>query len=374
MDRRGRHRLQLLTACAVVLATGCSGEDEARLRPAAAAGDGWELNAVARGVKPTLALDAESRPAVAYVRQGVGGWVDFASAADDWNSVRISEGNYAGPADLDFDDDGRPHVAWHDHELAEVSPRYGNLVHAVRDGGAWRVGKARDQGHDGFQTSIAVAGPVVHAAGIEPIQYQTDQGVEHYVLENGTWSVASIGTGPLEYSYDVSLAVTRAGAALTYFDDRAEALVYAEQGDASWRLERVATGQESGEFSSLAFDAVDRPHVAFSRANGDILLASRDEAGWEIERVARERFSSAVALAFHTDGRPAIAFANREGVRFAVRTMGRWDVVTVATANERPFGKRVSLEVDGEGAPHVAFYELTRSKPLRGVVVYATAS
>jgi hypothetical protein len=370
MDRRGGYGLQLLGLLALL--AGCSGgEENPELRPAAAAGDGWTLNALARGVKPTLALDAEGRPAVAYVRQGVGGWVDFAAAADDWKAVRISEGNYAGPADLDFDDEGRPHVAWHDHELAEVSPRYGNLVHAVRDGGAWRVGKARDQGHDGFQTSLAVAGPVVHAAGIEPVQYQTDQGVEHYVFEDGKWSVASIGTGPLEYEYDVSLAVARAGPALTYFDDRAEALVYAERDGASWRLERVATGQESGEFSSLAFDAVDLPHIAFSREDGDVLHATRGDAGWEIERVAGERFPSAVALAFHPGGRPAIAFANREGVRFAVRDQGQWNVVTIATADGRPFGKRVSLEIDAEGVPHVAFYELTRSKPLRGVIVYA---
>jgi hypothetical protein len=265
-------------------------------------------------------------------------------------------------------------VAWHDHENAEVSARNGNLVHAVSEGGAWQVATARDQGHDGFQTSIAVGGGVVHAAGIEPIQYQTDQGVEHYVLEDGAWSVASIGTGALEYSYDVSLAVTRGGPALTYYDDRSEALVYAElDGETkSWRLKRISMRDEPGEFSSLAFNAADFPHIAFSRGNGGVLLATRTDAGWELQRVAVERFPSAVALAFHPDGRPAIAFSNREAVRLAVRTMGEWSVETIAEADGRPFGKRVSLAVDADGTPHVAFYEVTRSQPLRGVVLYAT--
>jgi hypothetical protein len=308
---------------------------------------------------------------VTYVRQGVGGWVEFASAAGAWRPTRISEGNYAGPADLEFER-GRPHVAWHDHENAEVSPRNGNLVHAVREGGAWQVGTARDQGHDGFQTSIAVGGGVVHAAGIEPIQYQTDQGVEHYVLEHGTWSVASIGTGALEYSYDVSLALGPAGPALTYFDDRAEALVYATRDGSSWTLERVAQGDEAGEFSSLAFDAQGRPHVAFSQENGDVLYAVRKPDGWAIEKVAGERFPAAVALVLDVRGIPHLAFANREGVRLALRETNDWGVQNIATAATRPFGSRVSLALDAEGTPHIAFYELTRSKPLRGVVLYAT--
>jgi hypothetical protein len=371
VGRRGGLGLQLLALLGLL--TACSGGDERpEVRPAATAGGGWTLTALARGVKPTLALDGEGVPAVTYVRQGVGGWVDFASAEDAWKPTRIAEGNYAGPADLDFDERGRPHVAWHDHENAEVSARNGNLVHAVREGGAWQVATARDQGHDGFQTSIAVGGGIVHAAGIEPVQYQTDQGVEHYVLENGAWSVASIGTGPLEYSYDVSLALGPAGPALTYFDDRAEALVYATRGGASWTLERVAEGDEAGEFSSLAFDARGRAHVAFSRENGDVLYATREDEGWEIEKVAGERFAAAAALVLDDRGVPHLAFANREGVRYALRGAGGWQVQNVADAAKRPFGSRVSLALDAGGTPHVAFYELTRSKPLRGVVVYAT--
>jgi hypothetical protein len=372
VDRRGGYGLQLLGLLALVAA--CSGGEESpELRPAATAGDRWTLTALARGAKPTLALDREGVPAVTYVRQGVGGWVDFASAAGDWKPKRISEGNYAGPADLDFDERGRPHVAWHDHENAEVSARNGNLVHAVREGGAWQVATARDQGHDGFQTSIAVGGGVVHAAGIEPVQYQTDQGVEHYVLEDGAWSVASIGTGPLEYEYDVSLALGPAGPALTYFDDRAEALVYASRGGASWSLERVVEGGEAGEFSSLAFDAQGRPHVAFSRQNGDVLYAVREAGGWAIEKVAGERFPAGPSLALDDRGVPHLAFANREGIRYAVRGSNGWQVQNVAIAATRPFGSRVSLALDPKGTPHIAFYELTRSKPLRGVVVYAAS-
>jgi hypothetical protein len=323
-------------------------------------------------VKPSLALDGQGRPAVTYVRQGVGGWVDFAAAADEWKPSRIGEGNYAGPAPLVFDEEGRPHVAWHDHELAEVSPRYGNMVYAVREGGRWNVATARDQGHDGFQTSLAVAGETVQAAGIEPVQYQTDQGVEHYVLEDGTWSVASIGTGALEYEYDVSLALGPTGPALTYFDDRAEALVYATRDEEEWTLERVAEGDEAGEFSSLAFDAEGRPHVAFSRENGDVLYATRAAGAWAIEKVAGERFPAAVSLSLADDGAAHVAFANREGVRHAVRGASGWQVQNIATAANRPFGSRVSLALDAEGTPYVTFYELTRSQPLRGVVLYAT--
>lgn len=327
---------------------------------------------MARGVKPTLALDGQGRPAATYVRQGTGGWVEFASAVDDWKPTRISEGNYAGPADLEFDGDGRPHIAWHDHELAEVSSRYGNMVYAVREGSRWQIATARDQGHDGFQTSLAVGDGVVHAAGIEPIQYQTDQGVEHYVLEDSGWSVASIGTGALEYSYDVSLALTAAGLpALTYFDDRAGALVYAEEEGGSWTLERVARGNEAGEFSSLAFDSQGTPHVAFSDEHGGVGYAARLDGAWHVEELARGAGPTAVALAIGRGDVPHVAFADRRVLRYAVRTGDAWQVEDVATAGKRPLGHRVSLALDEDGTPHLAAYELTRSKPLRGVVLYA---
>jgi hypothetical protein len=368
---RGR-RLQLLGLLALLAACGGGGGESPELRPSAAAADGWSLTAIARGVKPTLALDGEDVPAVTYVRQGVGGWVEFASAKDQWTPTRIAEGNYAGPADLEFDGEGRPHVAWHDHENAEVSARNGNLVHAVREGGTWQVATARDQGHDGFQTSIAVGGGVVHAAGIEPIQYQTDQGVEHYVLENGAWSVASIGTGALEYEYDVSLALTAKGLpALTYFDDRAGALVYAEEEGGSWTLERIASG-ETGEFSSLGFDSQGTPHVAFSDERGRVSYAARFDSAWHVEELARGDGPTAVALALGRGDVPYVAFADRGVLRYGVRTGDGWKLEDVATAGRRPLGHRVSLAVDDDGTPHLAAYELTRSKPLRGVVLYAT--
>ncbi|MEX0816982.1 MAG: hypothetical protein WD027_06025 [Gaiellales bacterium] len=308
---------------------------------------------------------------MSYVRQGVGGWVEFASAEDDWKPTRIAEGNFAGPADLEFDERGRANVAWHDHENAEVSSRNGNLVHAVREGGAWEVATTRDQGHDGFQTSIAVGGGLVHAAGIEPVQYQTDQGVEHYVLADGAWSVGSIGTGALEYEYDVSLALTGDGLpALTYFDDRAGALVYAEEEGGSWTLERIVSG-EAGESSSLAFDSQGTPHVAFSDERGGVGYAARFDGAWHVEELASGDGPTAVALAIGRGDVPHVAFADRGTLRYAVRAGDGWQVEDVATAGRRPLGRRVSLALDDGGTPHLAAYELTRSKPLRGVVLYA---
>ena len=367
--RRSRTLRRLTLVGLLALVAGCSGEGEQGPEATSAAAKGWTLTALARGVKPTLALDGAGNPAVSYVRQGVGGWVEFASAADDWKATRISEGNYAGPADLDFDERGRPHVAWHDHENAEVSARNGNLVHAVREGGAWQVATARDQGHDGFQTSIAVGGGVVHAAGIEPIQYQTDQGVEHYVLEDGAWSVASIGTGPLEYSYDVSLALGPAGPALTYFDDRAEALVYAASDGEEWTLERVASGGEAGKRSSLAIDPAGRPHVAFLQ-EGIVRYAVRERNGWRVEPVGAG--AGGVALALGPDGLPQVAFVAGRTVWQGFRRGSVWAAEEVAVAQGRPFGARISLAVDASGKPHVVFAELLGSK--RGVVVYATRS
>ena len=48
-----------------------------------------------------------------------------------------------------------------------------------------------------------------------------------------------------------------------------------------------------------------------------------------------------------------------------------WRTQTVVNAGEGTFGQRVYLKLDSNGHPHLAYFEVTTSEPLTGMVKYA---
>ncbi|MFQ5947800.1 MAG: hypothetical protein ACE5KX_02940 [Acidimicrobiia bacterium] len=354
--------------------------------PAAKLADGWTGGILGTGIKPVLALDPSGVPAVAYLFEARGhGFVEYASAADGWTVERITEGYFYGPIGLAFDLSGRPHVVYHDHQADAFQPELGDLASASRGDDGWVTSAAEDDGHDGWDSTIAIgADGVVRAAGVDPEQFDRIDGVEYYELRDGTWQVTAVGSGPIEYSWNVSLAVDPDGRpGLSYYDNNDDALVFALRGDDGWSLEVVATG--GGSFSSLGFDMAGRPHISFFQptggANGLVRYAVLDAGGWSLEdvgtledvQIGHTGARRITSLALEGDV-PHIAFSDRGVIRYAIRTPGGWEVEDVAVAGDHPLGQLVSLKLDAGGTPHLAFFEVTEPSPLNGVVVYVTAS
>ncbi len=349
----------------------------------------WDTTVVGSGIKPALALDGEGAPAIAYLFEDVGaGFVKYASVSDDWAPKTIIEGYFYGPLDLAFDPDGRPNIVYHDHQASSFQQDLGDLTYAVRTLLGWQVAVAVDDGHDGWDSTIAIGDDgVVRAAGVDPSQFGSTDGIEYYELRDGAWTVTAIGSGPTEYEFNVSLAVdSEAQPALSYYNDRDGDLVFASFDGSAWNLETVASEGDVGKFSSLQFDAEGRPHITFyeelSGSTGRVLYAVRDAGTWTVEEIGtlddvRLGMTGArrnTSLALDADGVAHVAFSDQSGVSYATRTDGGWEVSDVATAGDRPFGQLVSLKVDAAGVPHLAFTELTQNGPLNGLIVYATLS
>lgn len=346
---------------------------------------GWVATLIGPGTKPDLALDAGGSPGIAYLLEDIGeGFVAFASAGEGWVPDRFIEGYFYGPIGLAFDPQGRPNVAYHDHQANNFDRALGDLAYALRDGGQWAIAAAEDDGHDGWDSTIAIgADGVVRAAGVDPQQFDRADGVEYYELRDGTWTVTAIGSGPIEYEFNVSLAVSPDGLpAISYYNNRDRDLVFASFDGASWTIETVVSDGDVGKFSSLAFDAAGRPHISFyddlGGSSGRVLYAVRDGDAWTVEQVGTlddveqgmfgTRRNSALAL--DAQGVPHVAFSDKSVIRYATRTDAGWDVEEIVTAGDRALGQLVSLALDGAGMPHLSFFEVTSSAPLDGLVVY----
>ena len=345
---------------------------------------GWVATVVDEGIKPTLAIDSDGQPAIAYLREAQDGFVAFASGANDWSPDKFIRGYFYGPLDLTFDPQGRPNIAYHDHQDESFRQELGDLVHAVRDG-EWTVTTLEDDGHDGWDSAIAI-GPdgTVHAAGIDPSQFNRVDGVEYYRQSDDGWEVSAIGSGPIRYEFNVSLAVAPDGdPALTFYDDTARSLMFARFDGATWIIESVASGN-SGKFSSLAFDAEGRPHVTFfeelTATTGRVVHANRDDGAWTLEVVGElnaveQGMTGArriTSLALDSSGVPHVAFSDLTTISYASRGPDGWNVTELVKSEARRLGQLVSLKLGEADIPHLAFFEVTSARPLEGIIVHLT--
>jgi len=348
----------------------------------------WVLTEVGRGVKPRVALDGQDQPAIAYLLEDLAGFVGFASSTTDWAEERIAEGYFYGPIGLAFGPDGTPVVAYHDHQDVEFKADLGDLVVATRSETGWINDTATDDGHDGWDSTVAVASDgTVHAAGIDPQQFDGEDGVEYYVRQGSDWQVTPIGSGPIEYEWNVSLAIGPDGQpALTYFDNNTTDLRYAELIDNSWAIETVAEAGDVGRFSSLAIDDDGTPHISFYEKTGEttgiVRYATRIAGTWITETVGELNsvlisFTGArriTSLALHPNGAPVIAYSDQSGVYVATRGSEGWSTAVVATDDDFVPGQLVDLTIDGAGRPHLATFAVTNENPLDGTVIYLTTS
>ena len=103
------------------------------------------------GAKPSLAVDPRGNPHIAYMLEAKPGFVKHAVLeADGWNISTVSTGYFYGPLDIQVDDRGVPHIAWHNHDNEDGA-------HAALVNGEWVLQGIEHPGHDGWDINIALA-------------------------------------------------------------------------------------------------------------------------------------------------------------------------------------------------------------------------
>ncbi len=363
--------------------------DQAEIELTATVTDGWSAIPITEGIKPALALGPDEAAAIAYLFESLNeGFVGYASASEGWVADNFVKGYFYGPLDLAIDAEGLPNIVYHDHQDLQFDQSKGDLTFAVRRSGEWQVEALSDDGHDGWDSALVLAPDgVKHAFGIDPSQFGSTNGVEHYFYTDGSWTVSPIGSGAIAYEFNVSPALAPDGnPAVSYFNDRDGDLMYAEYDGTTWTIETVAAEGDVGKFSSLQIDAQGTPHIAFyeeiGASTGVVQYASRVNGEWQIEEIATlddvelgmlgaRRITS---LALGSDGEPRVAFSDRSSLFYAVHDADGWTVEEVVSAASLPLGQLVSLKVDAANAPHIAYYEVTGLSPLSGVIGYLTKS
>lgn len=359
--------------------------------PAGPAAFKWSFERVDRGTKPALALTSSGTPYVAYMLEDMRGFVKNAvrKSGGSWDVATIANGYFYGPLDIAIGPDDVAHVSYHDHQdPSQVRPDKGDAAYAVFRNGKWTVTAITTPIHDGWDNRIAVdAQGRPRISAVSPVDFG-GSGVEYYELNaDGKWTVdQKVGSGPITYRWGTSIAIDPQGNShISYYAQDNNDLAVAHRGPSGWTIERVDTQGDTGAFSSMVIDKTGRFHISYMELSGGtratVKYATRgpNDAKWtiqEIDRLSRMRLGftgarNSTSVVVDANGNPWVAYTDESVIKLAVFDGSKWQTSTVAQAGSRPFGQLVSLKLDTAGAPHLAYFEVTNSQQLDGIVMYA---
>ena len=349
----------------------------------------WNVTQVGEGIKPAIAVDDDGVVHIAFLTEDEHGGVFYGNnASGEFEIETVSEGYFYGPLDLALGPDGAPYIAYHDHQDSSFKPELGDEVVAVLKDDSWDVVTVGDAGHDGWDNSIAVdSAGNWHTAAVDPSQFGSESGVEYATNAGGSISVVEVGSGPIVYEFGTSIQLNPDDLpAVAYYDNNVQGLAYAEFDGNNWSVEIIDDNGDAGRYASLAYDAGGAPHISyfvFDGANaGTVRHAWLDGGQWIIEDVdtlddvqpGHIGARKITALTFDAAGTAHIAYTDRGRLVYGQRSEDGWAVQEVPHLSDNELGQLVELAIDGDGKPHLIWFEVESTTPLSGPIVYASPS
>ena len=377
---------------------------EKRLMYAWRGENGWHAECVDEegdvGSYSSLALDASDHPRVAYYAGPPYGDLRYAVRDEaGWRTEIVDALTNCGRyASLCLDEAGQPHVAYQEASRHDVK-------YAVRDEIGWRteafgsgndVSLALDDGGSAYVAFQELTGrglayavrdsvgwhvEIVDTPGVAPgvvgahpslkldevgrphISYfdESNLDLKHAWNLGAGWQIEVVAAEGSVGEFN-SLALSNQGEpCIAYYDQSEVTVRYAVGNEPGWNITPVETSRVVGYYPDLALDTAGFPHVSYYDSTfGDLMHAYEDAAGWHREPVDRRGDTGQwTSIEVDSQGRVDIAYAgyySGEHLRYAAKDDCGWQIETI---HEDITPTRISLELDGDDQPHVAFRSWT---------------
>ena len=265
------------------------------------------------------------------------------------------------------DSNGHVHIAYQRefYDWDEMATQF-DLKYATNASGTWVISTLEALGSDQVYCSIAVdSEDRVHIAySFENSASGWRSNLKYATNRTGTWIISTIDNSDHVGSY-VSLALdSNDKAHISYYDEQNRSLKYATDLSGSWEIfildSSGGVGDYTGEYSSLAVDSNNRPHIAYHlRIFGDAYLKyARNTSGtWEISQLtyntSRRRFAS---IAVDSNNHVHIVSSYETGgLEYRNNITGEWTYQYQTIPTVGHVGTNPSISLDRNNKVHIAY-------------------
>jgi hypothetical protein len=191
--------------------------------------------------------------------------------------------------------------------------------------------------------------------GVLHVAFYSDAGLKYARNDGFGWTVDTLDSWTGSHNSGPSLKFNDAGQLhIAYYRGTPW---LARWTGTEWQHEEIDT-DSSGDYISLAFDSLARPHVAYNRRVGmlgsDLKYAWRDSTGWHAELVDLTGGYDC-ALDFEGAGRPMILDCESwsdGAVYYRVRADSGWTKETILATD----ASQSSMVLDSVGRPCISYY------------------
>jgi hypothetical protein len=309
---------------------------------------GFDLPVGVVGLWPSLAIDAQGRPHLAYYNDNDADLMYAVRDGSTWQLTTVDSAGHVGAySSLALDSAGRPHISYYDWDAAD-------LKYARWDGTAWRIEVVVSQGEVGRYTSLAL-----DSVDRPHIAYYDATGEDlEYVYWTGTrWQQQTVNSTGHVGIYP-SLALDGADRPhVSYWDGTNGRIKYAYRSAGGWIIRIV--GNSGGPNSSLALDAQGRPHVIYHDVYWtDLKYASWTGSAWDTHIAASGVDPASASLALdRPTGQAHIVYTRNGDTMHAQQNGASWQAARAAEGGDTIFRGYTAVAVDASGRPHLAFLE-----------------
>ncbi len=352
----------------------------------------WTVETIdeGRGFRfPNIAIDAAGVPKIVYWEEigfnssqlEFGAWNGEAweleiIAVTEILAQTVDRELVRDSAAIALDSAGQPHVAyWERPDRFNINAT-GAVNYAFMEGDEWIIQPIDDQAFLGNFDSLAGDGNNNLHLSYSFSGEAGASGLKYGFFDGSSWALQIVDTNGVRFSHTAIGIDSMNRPHISYCEglgpldveapptsvnpDGPAELRYAAWDGASWQTETVDSGGINCQFTSIALDSTDNPHISYYNPDSsELKYATKSSGSWNVQSVDNSGIVGLhSSLALDSSGRPHISHydSRNHDLRYARWNGSAWETQVVADGGD---GELTSIAIDADDNPRILFSDLT---------------
>ena len=304
------------------------------------------------GIGSYASIDVRDKKVhIAYYDQGNMNLKYASGRVGNWDVETVDDGEHVGKFNsIAVDVDGHAHISY-------FNERDDDLKYAYWNGEKWVRRTIDDEERVGLYTSIDIrsTNPRISYYDI------TNRSIKYASFSGSSWSLRTVYRSGTSGLYSSIALDSRDNPHISYYYLARDELRYASWNGNQWVTMVVDSYGDTGKYSSLAIDSNDNPHISYFFDKTDdegleLKYAVWNGAQWVIETVDTYKgVGQYTSLALDKQNYPHISYYDLEfdRLKYAYKDAFGWHIEYLDTNGA---GKYTSIALDRQDRPHISYF------------------